>query len=708
MANIGAGVTALAVAAGAASAAARIVPLHYPPADRGAVVDDYFGTRVADPYRWLEDIDAPQTRTWLNAESALTRAYLDAIPERDVLRARLQALYDYQRVSVPSHEGPTYVFSQNSGLQNQAVLYVRNGPDGTPRVLIDPNALSADGTVALGGGSLSRDGRLYAYATQEQGSDWMTWHVRDVETLQDGLDTIRWAKFSGATWAVDGSGFYYAAFDPGGDAAKLNIVNHDQKLYFHRLGTPQSADELVYARPDHPDWFIGADITEDGRYMILYTSKGSRNGVLYRDLHDPAAKPVELFPNEVAQYGVIDNDGPVFYVRTNEDAPNAKVIAVDVRQPGTRRTIVPEGSDALDGVSAVGGHFFLSYLHDAHTTVREVARDGTLVREVALPGLGTAGGFGGHAQDRSTYYAFTSYTVPTTIYRYDLATGTSTVWHASKLEFDPTRFTTEQIFATSKDGTRIPVSISYMKGLRRDGSAPTILNGYGGFNIPVTPGFSPATILWLELGGVAAVANLRGGSEYGEAWHQAGMLDKKQNVFDDFFAAAQALVDGGYTSAPKLAISGGSNGGLLVAAAMTQHPERFGAVVASVGVLDMLRYQLFTVGRAWVPEYGDAQASEHEFATLYAYSPLHRLRAGVHYPATLIVTGDHDDRVFPAHSFKFAAELQHDQAGMAPVLLLVDLKSGHGGGKPLSKALDNVADQYAFLLENLGARTGQR
>lgn len=703
MAKIQAGVAAFAVAAGAAAAVAGAERLAYPPAERGAVVDTYFGTRVADPYRWLEDIDAPQTRAWLHAESALTRSYLDAIPERAALRARLGVLYDYERISAPSHEAHTYVFSQNTGLQNQAVVYVRNGPDGDPRVLIDPNTLSADGTVALGGGSLSRDGRLYAYATQQRGSDWMTWHVRDVATLADLPDTIHWSKFSGASWAIDGSGFYYAAYDPA-DESKLNIVNRDQKIFFHRLGTPQSADELVYARPDHPEWFLGADVTEDGRYLILYASKGSRNAVLYRDLHGGAAQPVELFPNEVASYGVVDNDGPVFYVRTNEDAPNAKLIAIDVRDPGRRRTIVPQGPDALDGVSSVGGHFFLSYLHDAHTVVKEVDRNGKPVRQIALPGLGTAGGFGGHAADRYTYYAFTSYTTPTTIYRYDIASGASTIYYAPKLTFDPSRFTTEQIFATSPDGTRIPVWISYAKGLRRDGSAPAILSGYGGFNIPVTPAFSPSFALWLEHGGVYAVANLRGGSEYGEAWHQAGMLDKKQNVFDDFFAAAQALVDGGYTSTPRLAISGGSNGGLLVAAAMTQHPERFGAVVANVGVLDMLRYQNFTVGRAWVPEYGDATASAAEFATLYAYSPLHRLRAGVHYPATLIVTGDHDDRVYPAHSFKFAAELQHDQGGPAPVLLLVDLDAGHGAGKPLSKALDNIADQYAFLLENLGVR----
>jgi prolyl oligopeptidase len=673
----------------------------YPSAARGDIVDDYFGTKVADPYRWMEQVDSPQTKAWVDAEDALTESYLARIPERQALRKRLMQLYDYERVSAPSHERETYLVLRNSGLQNQPVLYASHGEHGAQHVLLDPNKLSADGTVALGGTALSHSGKLLAYSTQTSGSDWETWHVRDVTAEKDLTDTITWAKFSGADWSYDDGGFYYSAYDPPSDPTKLNIVNANQKVYFHRLGTSQKADVLVYARPDHPDWFLGVAETEDGRYLLYYVSKGEKNGLLYRDLHDPNVRPVELFANEKAQYQVVDNDGPRFFVFTNDGASNGKLIAFDVRHPEKTQVIIPETNVALDNVSAVGGKLFASYLKDAHSQVVEFDRAGKRVREVALPGLGNAGGFDGHREDRVTYYTYTSFTQPATVYRYDIASGTSTVLYRPRVAFDPAHYTTEQIFYKSKDGTRVPMFISYKRGLQRSGIAPAILTGYGGFDIAVRPGFSAANLEWMEMGGVFAVANLRGGSEYGEAWHRAGMLANKQNVFDDFIAAAEWLIANKYTSTPKLAIHGGSNGGLLMGAVVNQRPDLFGAVLADVGVMDMLRFQKFTVGAAWIPDYGSSEASAEQFKTLFAYSPYHNLKPGTVYPPTMISTGDHDDRVFPAHSFKYAAEMQRDQAGSAPILLFVEGKAGHGGGKPLEKTINENADKYAFLVAHL-------
>jgi prolyl oligopeptidase len=676
--------------------------LTYPPAARGDVVDDYFGTKVADPYRWMEEIDSPQTKAWVAAEAGLTDSYLAPLPYRAALRDRLTALYDYERVSAPSHEGATYLSTRNTGLQNQSVLYVAHGEHGVQHVLLDPNTLSSDGTVALGGGRLSHDGKFYAYSTQTSGSDWQTWHVRDVASGKDLADSISWAKFSGATWSHDNSGFYYAAYDPPSDATKLNIVNRNQKVYFHKLGTPQSSDALVYARPDHPEWFLGASETDDGRYLIYDTSKGENNGLLYRALGTAAkTDPIELFPNEKARYDLVDSDGPIFYVHTNDGAPNGKLIAVDVRAPAKAKVVIPETSIALLGVSAVGKTFFASYLKDARSQIVQFGRDGRRLGEVVLPGIGSAGGFGGHHDDKTTYYSFSSFAVPATSYRYDLATGKSTVYARPHVKFDPSLYVTEQIFFKNKDGTRVPMFVSYKRGTRHDGTTPALLTGYGGFDIATRPGFSPTNLLWMEMGGVFASANMRGGSEYGEAWHHAGMLANKQHVFDDFIAAAEWLVAHKYTSTPKLAIHGGSNGGLLMGAVENQRPDLFGAVLADVGVMDMLRYQKFTVGAAWIPEYGSSEASAAQFATLYAYSPLDNLKAGTKYPPTIISTADHDDRVFPAHSFKYAAEMQRDQAGPAPILLFVELKAGHGGGKPLKKIIDENAAKYAFLAASL-------
>ena len=676
-------------------------PPSYPPAARGDVVDDYFGTKVADPYRWMEEIDSPQTRAWIEAEAALTESYLARIPSRQMLRDRLKALFDYERVSAPSHEAGTYIISRNSGLQNQSVVYVSQGEHGARRVLLDPNTLSTDGTVALGPSALSNNGKLWAYATHVSGSDWMTWHVRDVATGIDLPDTITWAKWSGAGWSHDDRGFYYSAYDAPSGEPKLNIVNLNQKVYFHRLGALQSDDRLAYVRPDHPDWFLDADETEDGRYLIYNVSKGEKNGLLYREVVAAKSQPVELYPNEKAAYSVVDNDGPVFFVFTNDAAPNGKLIAVDVRKPDQSKVVIPETNVALNSVSAVGGVLFAHYLKDAHTQIVQYDHSGKRVRDIALPGIGTANGFGGHRTDTVTYYSYSSFSAPGTTYRLDLATGKSTVYYKPAIKFDPSRYVTEQIFFGSKDGTRVPMFVTYRKGTPRDGSAPAILTGYGGFDIASRPGFSPVAAEWLEMGGVYVLANMRGGSEYGEAWHRAGMLANKQRVFDDFIAAAEWLVAHKYTSTPKLAIHGGSNGGLLMGAVENQRPDLFGAVLADVGVMDMLRFQKFTVGNAWIPEYGSSEASADQFKTLDAYSPYHNLKPGTKYPPTLIQTSDHDDRVFPAHSFKFAAEMQRDQGGTAPILLFVELKAGHGGGKPLQKIIDENADKYAFLSEAL-------
>jgi prolyl oligopeptidase len=675
--------------------------LAYPPAPRGNVVDDYFGTSVPDPYRWMEDLDSVQTKAWVADEAALTETYLARLPYRQAIRDHLKSLYNYERISAPSHESTTYLVSRNSGLQNQSVLYVSSGASGAKRVLVDPNTLASDGTVALGGTALSRNGKLLAYSTQVRGSDWQIWHVRDVATGKDLADTIEWAKFSGASWAHDSSGFYYSAYDKPEDSTHLNIVNYYQKAYFHRIGTPQSADRLMFSQPEHKDWFVNVDETEDGKYLIYSTSKGANNGIAYRDLSKPQSKPVVLFPNEKAEYELVDNFGPIFFIETNEGAPNGKVFALDVRLPEKRVEVIGEAATVLSGISSVGGKFFASYLKDAHTQIKEFARSGRLIREVALPGIGTANGFFGHSTDTQTYYTYSSYTTPGTTYRFDTATGKSTLYYRPATRFVSSRYTTEQIFFTSKDGARVPMFVSYKKGLPRDGSAPALLTGYGGFEIATRPGFSTAGAEWMEMGGVFVAANLRGGNEYGEAWHKAGMLDKKQNVFDDFIAAAQTLIDRKYTSTPKLAIEGGSNGGLLMGAVENQRPDLFGAVLANVGVMDMLRYQRFTVGNAWIPEYGSSEAGAAQFKTLYAYSPLHNVKMGAVFPPTLISTADNDTRVFPAHSFKYAAAMQGAQAGPAPILLFVELNAGHGGGKPLQKTIDEVGNQYAFLINAL-------
>jgi len=683
------------------------VKLHYPVTARTNVVETYHGTEVADPYRWLEDDNSPETKAWVEAQNKVTFAYLHQLPGREAISARLTKLWNFERFGVPFKEGGRYFYSRNDGLQNQSVLYTVDTLEAAPRVLLDPNTLSSDGTVALSGLAVSDDGNLLAYGLATSGSDWNEWKVRDVRTGQDLADHLKWVKFSGASWRKDGSGFYYSRFDAPKPGDALKGVNKFQKLYFHRLGTDQSADELVYERQDQPDWGFGGGVTEDGRYLIISVSEGTdpKNRVLYKDLTQPDAPVVELLMAFDASYNFIGNEGPVFWFQTDLEAPRSRVIAIDVTQPerSNWKEILPQTEDTLRGVGLLNNQFVLSYLHDAHTTVKVFTLKGEPVREVSLPGLGTASGFGGKRADTESFYSFTSFTAPGTIYRYDATTGESQVFRSPEVDFDPAAYETQQVFYTSKDGTRVPMFLVYKKGIKLDGSNPTLLYGYGGFNISLTPSFSVSRAAWLEMGGVYALANLRGGGEYGEDWHQAGTKLRKQNVFDDFIAAAEWLIANHYTSPKKLAIQGGSNGGLLVGACMTQRPDLFAVALPAVGVMDMLRFHKFTIGWAWCSDFGSSDNPD-EFKALYAYSPYHNLKPGVHYPATLITTGDHDDRVVPAHSFKFAARLQECQRGSNPVLIRIETKAGHGAGKPTAKQIEEKTDELSFLARNLGMK----
>jgi len=683
--------------------------LQYPAARKSDVVDDYHGTRVPDPYRWLEDPDSPESRAWIEAENRLTAAYLAEIPARGTIRERLTKLWNYPKYGAPFRKARRYFFFKNDGLQNQSVLYKQASLTADPETLLDPNLLSDDGTVALSTLAVSDDGRLLAYGTSASGSDWEEFRVRDVAEGRDRSDHLKWIKFSGASWTNDGAGFFYSRYPEPVDKA-LTEVNRFQRVYYHRLGTDQAQDVLVYERPDQSDWGMNAEVTDDGRYAVLQVWLGTdrRNRVYYLDLKD-AKRPkvtgevVRLLDDFDASYAFVGNDGPVFYFLTDLDAPRKRVIAIDTRHPERAgwREIIPQAPDVLDGVQIIHDTFVANYMHDASSRLRLFARDGRFVKDLPLPTLGSIGAISGERKDDEMFYAFTSFLYPTTIFRYAFKSGVTSVFKAPAIDFDPSGYETKQVFYTSKDGTRVPMFITHKKGLRLDGSNPTYLYGYGGFNISLTPSFSVAMLVWLELGGVYAVPNLRGGGEYGEEWHQAGMHDKKQNVFDDFIAAAEYLIAQGYTSPAKLAIAGGSNGGLLVGAAITQRPELFGAALPAVGVMDMLRFHKFTIGWAWVTDYGSADSAA-QFPYLYKYSPLHNIRAGTRYPATLVTTADHDDRVVPGHSFKFTATLQAAQAGPQPVLIEIETKAGHGAGKPTSKLIEEQADRFAFLGRNLG------
>jgi prolyl oligopeptidase len=680
---------------------------NYPPSHPDpTVVDIYHGQPVPDPYRWLEDLDSERTRAWIEAQNQLTFDYLQRIPARQRLLERLTQLWNYEKYSQPFKEGGRYFYFKNDGLQNQSVLYTQESLEAEARVLLDPNTLSEDGTVALSGIAISRDGRYLAYGLSRSGSDWQEWKVRDIETGEDLPDHLRWIKFSGASWTPDGQGFFYSRYDEPPPGREYESANYFQKLYYHRLGTPQSEDLLVYHRPDQKEWGFAGGVTEDGNYLIISVWRGTdpKNLLFYKDLRDPNLPVVELIREFEANYSFVGNDGSRFWLLTDLNAPRRRLVAIDLDNPGQVQEVIPEAEETLQGVSLINNQFVAFYLKDAHTQIKTFALDGTYLGEIPLPGLGSASGFGGKRYDTETFYTFTSFTTPPTIYRYDFTTGRSTLFRQPQVDFDPQAYEVQQVFYPSKDGTRIPMFLVHRRGLARTGDHPTLLYGYGGFGISLTPSFSVGLVAWLEMGGVYAQPNLRGGGEYGEAWHQAGTKLNKQKVFDDFIAAAEWLVANGYTNPSKLAISGGSNGGLLVGACLTQRPDLFAAALPAVGVFDMLRFHKFTIGWAWISEYGSPEDPE-EFKALYAYSPLHNLKPGTVYPATLMTTADHDDRVVPAHSFKFAAALQAAQGGSQPILIRIDTKAGHGAGKPTTKLIEETADRWAFLVEVLGIQT---
>jgi prolyl oligopeptidase len=682
-------------------------PPTYPQTRRVEQVDDYHGTKVADPYRWLET-DVRQSKdvaAWIEAENRVTAAYLDAIPERQRIRERLTEIWNYPKYTLPRKIAGQYFYSKNDGLQNQSVLYKLETLDGQPKLLLDPNTWSKDGTIALAGIALTDDAKYLGYGVAEAGSDWSHWKVLDVASGKIHDDEIRWVKFGGASWTHDDQGFFYSRFPEPKKGETFQALSLNQKLYYHRLGQPQSEDVLVYERPEQPKWSVTGHVTDDGRYLVVDVGDGTtsrKNRIFFADLNEPERKFRPVIDNFDSRNSFIDNVGTVFYFHTDLDAPRGRVVAIDIHNPekANWKVVIPQAKEKLQAVTFVGGQFIAEYLKDARSQVKMFDPEGKFVRELELPGLCSAAGFGGKAKDTETFYTVSSFTMPPSIYRLDLTTGKGTLFRRSEVKFDPGDYEVNQVFYTSKDGTKVPMFISHKKGIKLDGSNPTLLYGYGGFNIPMTPTFSVARLVWMEMGGVFAVANLRGGSEYGEEWHRAGMKAQKQNVFNDFIAAAEWLVANHYTSPAKLAIQGGSNGGLLVGAVMTQRPDLFGACLPAVGVMDMLRFNKFTAGRYWVDDYGSPDNSQ-DFKALYAYSPYHRLREGAKYPPTLVTTADHDDRVVPGHSFKFAARLQECQAGPAPVLIRIETRAGHGAGKPTTKMIEETADAYAFLVKSL-------
>ncbi len=676
--------------------------LEYPVAKQVEQYDNYHGTQVADPYRWLEDDNAADTQDWVKQQQALAEQYFASIPSREPLRNRIGELWNYARFGAPFKHGERTFFFKNDGLQAQSVLYVSEGAE-APRVLLDPNALSSDGTVALSGVTVSPDGELMAFGVSRSGSDWQEWQIMRVASGEVLDDKIEWVKFNEPVWDASASGLYYARYDePEADTA-LQGANYFQKLYFHRLGTAQHEDTLIYHRPDQKEWGFVSTLSDDGNYLILTVWQGTdnRNRLFYKDLANNGPV-VELIQQKEAEYNFLGNDGSLFYFKTNLDAPNGRIIAIDTRQPEKPhwREIVAEQADAIDSVKLVGQQLVINYLTDVLSQLRVYDLNGKLIRALEMPGKGRVSGLSAKREDSALYFLFNSYLQPTTVYKYALADGRISSEFSPTVAYNPDDFISEQVFYPGKDGTQIPMIISYKRGLVRDSANPTMLYGYGGFNISITPRYSPAVIAWLELGGVYAVANLRGGSEYGEAWHEAGMQHDKQTVFDDFIAAADYLIAQKYTQPSKLGIYGRSNGGLLIGAALTQRPDLFAAAAPAVGVLDMLRFHRFTIGWAWTSEYGSADNAE-DFPVLYAYSPLHNLTPRA-YPATMVMTADHDDRVVPAHSFKFTAQLQAVQQSEAPVIARIESKAGHGAGKPTAMRIAEWTDLFSFMLVNMG------
>ena len=741
----------LTIVAGTVGAQTQNAPIGYPPAARGTQVDVYHGVSIADPYRWLEDTDSPETKAWVEAENKVTDAFLATIPERPAIKNKLTTLWNYARFSAPFKEGGRYFFLQNTGLQNQSILYVQDGRKATPRVLLDPNLLSPDGTVALSGQVASDDGHYLAYSISTSGSDWQELRVRDVNDARDLPDTLKWVKFSSIAWTHDNKGFFYSRYDEPTSGNKMTNVNRNHKIYYHRVGRVQSRDELIYDRPDQPDWLLFASVTDDGQYLIITVAQGTddRTRLYFVDL-DNSGKPqinnpvVRLVDRFDAVYDFVGNRATTFYVRTDRNAPKGRIVAISIDNPREDRwgTVVAESKDALVSATTAGEDIVAHYLQDAHSSVRfftssrddrrreqrprgqpqprnpggvyddtstspitrgpaQLTGAGFTPRgELPLPGIGSVNEIHGKQGDDELFYSFTSFLYPTTIYRFDLNSRKNEVFRAPKVAFDPSLYETRQVFYKSKDGTQVPMFITARKGVQLDGNNPTLLYAYGGFNISSTPSFSPANAAWLDMGGIYALANLRGGGEYGKAWHEGGMLAKKQNVFDDFIAAAEYLIKEKYTSTPRLAIRGGSNGGLLVGAVMTQRPELFGAAIPEVGVMDMLRFQKFTIGWAWTSDYGSSDDAE-QFKYLRAYSPLHNVKPGTCYPPTLAFTADHDDRVVPGHTFKFIATLQTAQSCANPILVRIETKAGHGAGKPTTKQIDETADRFAFLVREL-------
>jgi prolyl oligopeptidase len=678
----------------------------YPETAKVGHIDNYHGVEVADPYRWLEDDvrENSAVSDWVGAQNEITFAYLEDIPEREIIERRLTQLWDYEKYGLPVKEGGRYFYEYNDGLQNQEQIFIQSSLEAEPELLVDPNTWSEDGTVALASYYPSPDGRHLAYLVQDGGSDWRTGRVMDIETREVLDDELEWLKFTGLSWAKDGSGFYYSRYPSPETGEEFQSLNLNQAVYFHRLGTTQESDELIYSRSDHPDWGYTATVTDDGAYLVIRVWKGTddRYQIVYKDLADAGSLPVTLIEGFDHDYTLVGSIGSELYFRSNDNAPKNRLIAIDVNRPEPEnwREIVPEAQDVLAAVGLVGGKVIARYMKDAWSVVKIFELDGTEAGTLDLPGIGTAGGFGGKVDDPETFFSYSSFDTPGTINRLDVSTGQVDLFKSPDVAFDLDNFVVRQVFFDSKDGTRVPMFIAHKKGIELDGTNPTLLYGYGGFNISITPSFSITRLAWMEMGGIYAIANLRGGGEYGEEWHQAGTRLQKQNVFDDFIAAAEYLRDERYTNPEKLAIFGGSNGGLLVGAVTNQRPDLFAAAIPAVGVMDMLRFHEFTAGRFWVDDYGSSENPE-EFKALYAYSPYHNIRKGTEYPAVMVTTADTDDRVVPGHSFKYAAALQEAQAGDAPVLIRIETRAGHGAGVPTEKIIRQYADRWAFLYRNL-------